>query len=323
VLSHVTEPSAGRVEIHGRISSLLEVGTGFHPELSGRDNVYLNGTILGMTKNEIDNKFDEIVDFSGVEKFIDTPVKRYSSGMRLRLAFSVAAHLRTEIMLIDEVLAVGDAAFRKKCIERMKFLASEGRTVVLVSHNMSIVSSMCSKGIVLQRGKMHFAGSASAAVGAYERLSAQTSDSTFVNSEGGVVIKSLRLERAADKLTPESQMSFLIDVAIKKPYWTASVVFGLRTLEGEGLVLDVADSSKFPDMIIPGVYTFRVSLPKLWLRPRTYTVRSKIIAHPEVGKAERFESDPVDIVIDGSEVTGLYDWMLQPQVDWEINSLTS
>jgi len=152
VLSRITHPTSGQVELLGRVSSLLEVGTGFHPELTGRENIYLNGTILGMTKAEIDLKFDEIVDFSGVKKFIDTPVKFYSSGMRVRLAFSVAAHLEPEILLIDEVLSVGDAAFQKKSLGKMEEVSKAGRTVLFVSHNMGAVRSLCSRGLLLENG---------------------------------------------------------------------------------------------------------------------------------------------------------------------------
>jgi len=152
ILSRITEPSAGRVTIKGRVSSLLEVGTGFHPELTGRENVYLNGTIMGMTRVEIKQKFDEIVAFAEVEKYLDTPVKRYSSGMYVRLAFAVAAHLEPEILIVDEVLAVGDAQFQKKCLGKMGEVAGEVRTVLFVSHNMAAVSQLCSKGILLQNG---------------------------------------------------------------------------------------------------------------------------------------------------------------------------
>ena len=154
LLSRITEPTAGRAEIHGRVASLLEVGTGFSPELTGRENVYLNGAILGMKKAEIDRKFDEIVDFAGVEKFIDTPVKRYSSGMYVRLAFGVAAHLEPEILIIDEVLAVGDASFQAKCLARMQDVGKEGRTVLFVSHNMSAILRLCPEAILLEAGKM-------------------------------------------------------------------------------------------------------------------------------------------------------------------------
>lgn len=158
ILSKITDPTCGWAEIHGKVSSLLEVGTGFHHELTGRENAYLNGTILGMTKKEIDRKFDEIVEFSGVGKFIDTPVKRYSSGMMVRLAFSVAAHLDPEILIVDEVLAVGDAAFQKKCLGKMENVAKTGRTVLFVSHNMAAIQSLCLKAILIDQGKLLFEG---------------------------------------------------------------------------------------------------------------------------------------------------------------------
>ena len=154
ILSRITEPTTGRFEVFGRVSSLLEVGTGFHPELTGRENVYLNGTILGMKRREVKAKFDEIVAFSGVEKFIDTPVKHYSSGMQVRLAFAVAAHLEPEILIIDEVLAVGDAEFQKKCLGKMEDVTGEGRTVLFVSHNMGAVKQLCDKGILIDRGRL-------------------------------------------------------------------------------------------------------------------------------------------------------------------------
>lgn len=154
ILSRITEPSSGRVKIKGRVASLLEVGTGFHPELTGRENIFLNGAILGMTKSEIKKKFDEIVSFSDVEKFLDTPIKRYSSGMYMRLAFAVAAHLEPEILVIDEVLAVGDSMFQKKCLDKMEEAGSEGRTILFVSHNMNAVEQLCSRVILLDHGKI-------------------------------------------------------------------------------------------------------------------------------------------------------------------------
>ena len=158
IISRVTEPTAGRVELFGRVGSLLEVGTGFHPDLTGRENIYLSGTILGMRKREIDRKFDEIVAFAEVEPFVDTPVKRYSSGMYVRLAFAIAAHLDTEILLMDEVLAVGDAEFQKKCLGKMDDVAQAGRTIVFVSHNMAAVQRLCGRGVLLQRGMVAAAG---------------------------------------------------------------------------------------------------------------------------------------------------------------------
>lgn len=154
VLSRITEPTAGRITINGRVASLLEVGTGFHPELTGRENIYMNGTILGMTKREIDRKFDEIVDFSGVEKFLDTPIKRYSSGMKVRLAFSVAAHLEPEILVIDEVLAVGDVTFQRKCLGKMQQVARDGRTVLFVSHQLDAITNLCNRAVILEKGNL-------------------------------------------------------------------------------------------------------------------------------------------------------------------------
>ena len=171
ILAQITHPTSGRVELNGRIASLLEVGTGFHPELTGRENIYLNGTILGMTKKEIDRKLDQIIDFSGVEIFLDTPVKRYSSGMRVRLAFAVAAHLEPEILIIDEVLAVGDAEFQKKCLGKMKDVAQQGRTVVFVSHNMAAMQTLCNNGVLLNDGEIKFSGNIEDTIIAYKENS--------------------------------------------------------------------------------------------------------------------------------------------------------
>ena len=175
ILSRITKPSRGTVELRGRVGSLLEVGTGFHPELTGRENIYLNGSILGMSRREIESKFDEIVDFSGVEKFLDTPVKRYSSGMYVRLAFSVAAHLDPEILLVDEVLAVGDQAFQKKCIGRMSEIAAGGRTICLVSHDLSMISRLSSRAVWIEAGRVQQDGNPVDIVRKYCEYSSQTS----------------------------------------------------------------------------------------------------------------------------------------------------
>jgi lipopolysaccharide transport system ATP-binding protein len=167
ILSRITEPTKGRAEIHGRVGSLLEVGTGFHPELTGRENVYLNGAILGMRKAEIDRKFDEIVDFAEIEQFLDTPVKRYSSGMYVRLAFAVAAHLEPEILVVDEVLAVGDVEFQKKCMGRMGKVAQGGRTVLFVSHNMAAIQDLCNRSLLLQDGTLGLVGGVREVIGQY------------------------------------------------------------------------------------------------------------------------------------------------------------
>jgi lipopolysaccharide transport system ATP-binding protein len=181
ILSRVTAPTSGKVKVKGRVASLLEVGTGFHPELTGRENIYLNGAILGMSRREIDWKFDEIVDFSGVEEFIDTPVKRYSSGMYVRLAFAVAAHLDPEILVVDEVLAVGDAEFQKKCLGKMGEVAQGGRTVLFVSHNMAAVSQLCHKTILLDMGEVKQSGITDDIVFAYLKLNI---DKNFSHQSG-------------------------------------------------------------------------------------------------------------------------------------------
>lgn len=197
ILSRITDPTTGRFEINGRVSSLLEVGTGFHPELSGRENIYLNGTILGMKRKEIKAKFDEIVSFSGVEKFIDTPVKHYSSGMKVRLAFSVAAHLEPEILIVDEVLAVGDAEFQKKCLGKMDEVSkNEGRTVLFVSHNLAAVGQLCGLGLLLDKGKLDSIGEVNSIVHKYISHR-KSSDSTeaLLNQELRKGNGNIRVER--------------------------------------------------------------------------------------------------------------------------------
>jgi lipopolysaccharide transport system ATP-binding protein len=193
VLSRITEPTKGRVEIRGRVASLLEVGTGFHPELTGRENIYLNGAILGMTRAEVRRKFDAIVTFAEVERFLDTPVKRYSSGMYVRLAFSVAAHLEPDILVVDEVLAVGDTEFQKKCMGKMEGIASGGRTVLLVSHNMAAIANLATRCLLLQRGTAVFFGEVDATIVKYNALSSTSKELVFVGSGKYSALRGFRL----------------------------------------------------------------------------------------------------------------------------------
>lgn len=184
ILSRITEPTEGRITIHGRVSSLLEVGTGFHPDLTGRENIYMNGTILGMRKKEIDQKLDEIIAFSGISQHIDTPVKRYSSGMTVRLAFSVAAHLEPEILIIDEVLAVGDMEFQKKCLGKMKDVSGQGRTVLFVSHNMPAVQTLCNRAILLNKGSLIYEGKTEQVIAQYlKKFSASKASQKWICME--------------------------------------------------------------------------------------------------------------------------------------------
>ena len=202
VLSKITEPTSGRVEIRGRVGSLLEVGTGFHPELTGRENIYMNGSILGMRKAEITRKFDEIVAFSEIEKFLDTPVKHYSSGMYVRLAFAVAAHLEPEILIVDEVLAVGDAQFQKKCLGKMQDVGKNGRTVLFVSHNMGAIKNLCNEIIVLKDGKVNFKGKVSSGIASYLKTYSICSD----------------VVRWENEIAPKTTSAKLIEVGIMSNY---------------------------------------------------------------------------------------------------------
>src|SRR5262249_23126514 len=213
ILSRITEPSEGRVTIAGCVASLLEVGTGFHPELTGRENIYLNGAILGMSRAEIRRKFDEIVDFSGVEKFIDTPVKRYSSGMQVRLAFSVAAHLEPEILVIDEVLAVGDAEVQRKCLGKMGEVSTrEGRTVLFVSHNLGAVSALCQSGLYLRGGSVGRIGTIAATLAEYRQ--SQVSSNTFQrdarDTRLALISATAAIHSVDDSLQPFLQLDLIV-----------------------------------------------------------------------------------------------------------------
>jgi lipopolysaccharide transport system ATP-binding protein len=224
ILSRITTPTEGTVEVHGRVGSLLEVGTGFHPELSGRENIYLSGSILGMKRTEIDAKFDEIVRFAEMERFLDTPVKRYSSGMYVRLAFAVAAHLEPEILIVDEVLAVGDAKFQKKCLGKMSDVAKEGRTVLFVSHNMSAVRSLCTKGILLQNGRCALIDQVDAVIERYlDEESTQVFEKVWSDPITAPMNSAIRLSRVAlcdddgtvlDTIFTDTVISIVIDYSV-------------------------------------------------------------------------------------------------------------
>ena len=243
VLSKITYPTKGRVEISGRVSSLLEVGTGFHPELTGRQNVYLNGTILGMTRAEVTLKFDEIVAFSGVEKFIDTPVKRYSSGMKVRLAFSVAAHLEPEILIIDEVLAVGDAEFQKKCLGKMEDVTGDGRTVLFVSHNLEAVKNLCSRGIVLNSGKVTVDADPSIAIQKYLHKDSKNSDyydlsASDIKRKGEGRVRFSRLTLITAQYKVGEKIEFHCEVDSNETFQNRLIDFGfaINNSFGENLI---------------------------------------------------------------------------------------
>ncbi len=263
ILSRITEPTEGRVTIKGRVASLLEVGTGFHSELTGRENIYLNGAILGMTRAEIKRKFDEIVAFAEVEKYLDTPVKRYSSGMYVRLAFAVAAHLEPEILLVDEVLAVGDAEFQKKCLGKMSGVVSEGRTVLFVSHNMTAIQYFCNSAILIKMGRIEYLGSASETVKQYGQdilRNRQGSLPAHVLYDLGGHDKKKQLDFAITRVEiidqdgrPKEDVSTLDTVVFRIYCWAryrvqmGSVVLQISTPYGVSLLL----SSTQPDSTVP------------------------------------------------------------------------
>lgn len=277
ILSKITAPTTGQIKIKGRIASLLEVGTGFHPELTGRENVFLNGAILGMSKREIKRKFDEIVDFSGVERYIDTPVKRYSSGMYVRLAFAVAAFLEPEILIVDEVLAVGDAEFQKKCIGRMKDVSvNEGRTVLFVSHNMAAVKQMCTKGLVLRYGQTVFDGSELEAVNFYQNSNDLSSRFThkgdLFSAPGNENIRIQKfdvLPIQGESLSVSSGIRFQIEFYNGVPNINLDVTFELQNADDVpvfhhgALITTEKDSAR-------GIYKVSGELPANLLNAGTY-----------------------------------------------------
>lgn len=285
ILSRVTTPTTGSIKVKGKMASLLEVGTGFHPELTGRENVFLNGAIMGMSKSEIKAKFDEIVDFSGVERYIDTPVKRYSSGMYVRLAFAVAAHLEPDILIVDEVLAVGDAEFQKKCLGKMKTVSGEGRTVLFVSHNMGAVKSLCSRGIVMKNGTIDFQGKIDDSVNHYLKVNRVTdNEGEFEISKKGMgtgeaSIKKILLLNAENTTTQTIlykepiKLRILIDSTVAVPSASADVKIcdkdgnilfhGLNSYSGTELALKAGENSievVIENRLLPGNFLLTVGI---------------------------------------------------------------
>jgi len=282
ILSRVTAPTSGRVKIKGRIGSLLEVGTGFHPELTGRENIFLNGAILGMKKIEVAQKFDEIVVFSGIEQFIDTPVKRYSSGMYVRLAFAVAAHLDPDILIVDEVLAVGDAEFQKKCLGKMGDVAQEGRTVLFVSHNLGIIQRLCPQAIWLDHGKVEEMGDSTSITEKY-LSSGQAFGLGSYNYEDGqgheIYFKSVELinqqEVASSVFRADEPIKFRITYQIIREVNSASISVMIMDAMGSHL-WEISDIDYFPDLYEKrkqGAYMFECIAPGNVLRPGTYRLQ--------------------------------------------------
>jgi lipopolysaccharide transport system ATP-binding protein len=269
ILSRITEQTEGRVEITGRVASLLEVGTGFHPELTGRENIFLNGAILGMGRTEIRKKFDEIVAFAEVEKFLDTPVKRYSSGMYVRLAFAVAAHLEPEILIVDEVLAVGDAEFQKKCLGKMQDVSKGGRTVLFVSHNMAVVNKLCDRAIFLTHGQLTQTGKTSEVVDTYVGAGAASSAEVKIRAEdhlsswGGnssIQLLKLRLvDPEFDSFQVRWQQPIKLELEFEVKIRLQAVVFSVGFANMSGLEIFGSHSShEIPHSLNPGIYRIEV-----------------------------------------------------------------
>jgi lipopolysaccharide transport system ATP-binding protein len=285
VLSRITTPTTGRALVRGRMASLLEVGTGFHPELTGRENVFLNGTNLGMRKAEVARKFEEIVEFAGIRKFVDTPVKRYSSGMYVRLAFAVAAHLEPDVLIVDEVLAVGDASFQQRCLGRMNAAAREGRTVLFVSHNMAAVRNLCANGLWLKGGQVQASGPTDAVIREYLR------DVELSHSDSELPTGCLYLEHADDSRAQLLQVQLLdaggapvnsvatlddarfrIRFRITEEFPAFSVELSLSTEDGVGVLLSKSDDHGLRMQVAPGVWELECAIPSLPLAAGAYAV---------------------------------------------------
>ncbi len=281
LLSRITEPTTGRIRIRGRVASLLEVGTGFHPELTGRENIFLNGAILGMSRREIVARFDEIVSFAEVEQFLDTPVKRYSSGMYVRLAFAVAANLDPEVLIVDEVLAVGDSAFQRKCLGKMKdFSTSEGRTVLFVSHSMASVRALCTRAIWLDHGKVRMEGGSLDVIRGYLETSMEAVDTTLslenvrrIAGQGERLLINRVTLNEGDSVQHGEELRVRIDYELRDP--AADVAFGLGFSSPEGVRMMSLDSDLEADrtnLNQPHTGSITMSLPVLRLQPGRYAL---------------------------------------------------
>jgi lipopolysaccharide transport system ATP-binding protein len=335
ILSKTTAPTTGRVLMKGRVASLLEVGTGFHPDLSGRDNIFLNGAILGMTKKEITRKFDEIVDFAGVERYINTPVKRYSSGMYVRLAFAVAAHLEPEILIVDEVLAVGDAEFQKKCLGKMKDVAGQGRTVLFVSHNMSAINNLCEKIIVLGNGRIHFEGNTSKGIDFYleENMKNKDLDNPVIletsNDNKSVKIYKIGIKNSSGQYVNKFEFNetveieFWLDVKHAGKNYFAGV--NINNIRGECLFStnDIDMSESYLNMK-SGIVKYSFSIPSKLLKPGIYNLDFAAATRANDGLFDWHSGCKFEIVDHYSKRAekNLY-WtnaLIAPEIKWEIEN---
>jgi lipopolysaccharide transport system ATP-binding protein len=329
LLSRITEPTEGRALLRGRVGSLLEVGTGFHPELTGRENVYLNGAILGMSRTYINKRFDEIVEFSEVSRFLETPVKRYSSGMQVRLAFAVAAHLEPEILIVDEVLAVGDVAFQRKCLGKMGNVASEGRTVLFVSHNMSVVSRLCETGIWLDGGKIAAQGPMEGVVRRYLGSSAEGDgryESDGLDGAPGnefIRLRGVRVREHHGKVVSSVDAQTPVFVEIEYAVLQRKTLrTAFRLTSADGVILftstDADDEERYGRERDPGIYVSRCEIPPRLLKRGLYflTVSSSIpmvTVNFVMENVVSFSVDQTDGILDDNRVG-----VIAPALSWDI-----
>ena len=308
ILSRITKPTIGRVKLHGRVGSLLEVGTGFHPELTGRENIYLNGAILGMSRREIERKFDEIAAFAAIEAFLDTPVKRYSSGMYVRLAFAVAAHLESDIMLVDEVLAVGDLHFQRKCLDKMDDAARGGRTVLLVSHNMAAIEGLCSRALLLDSGRVVRDGDTAEAIRAYVELMnelaavpiAERTDRIGEGSARIVHIEAQDPDGSPLTMLPMGQgLRVQLQISAERPLPAICVGLLFETRNGQRIFAARSSLADRHHDLHTGMTTVTCEIPALPLIPGSYhihaAVRDQEDVYDRVNQALTLEVTPADI----------------------------
>ena len=332
VLSQITPPTTGKIKMRGRVASLLEVGTGFHPELTGRENIYLNGAILGMTRKEIKRKFDQIVDFSEIEKFLDTPVKRYSSGMYVRLAFAVAAHLEPEILIVDEVLAVGDIQFQQKCLNKMQDVAKGGRTVLFVSHNLGAINKLCQHSILLDKGQISFSGPSSEVVkkylntgfqkgGVYEQKTDKTKKMNLRK-----VSLSPNKRNVSENINYDEEIVIRIEYEVNASVKNALLWVSLQTLEGI-TVFCSADYDYIPQLQHerkPGYYQTDVTIPAKWLNADSYMVNVGLNTNFVPYEVfDRVETVKFNVIDNGTTPKSLRNesarnGVLQPFLDWKV-----
>jgi lipopolysaccharide transport system ATP-binding protein len=322
LLSRITEPTTGNANIYGRIGSLLEVGTGFHQELTGRENVFLSGAILGMKRNDIKLRFDEIVEFAGVAQFIDTPVKHYSSGMFLRLAFAVAAHLEPDILLVDEVLAVGDLEFQKKCLNKMSEVATQGRTVLFVSHNMGSVKELCKTAIVLKNGMVDFHGGVAKAIQHYSRNVANGSvNQTGSFSSHGWVGLRIAHQEGTPRIANTEPFEIDVRLSLAMPLEQVGIHCFIEDSEGTEIVhnREVGLSS-----MAKGQHRVRATFPPLHLRPGIYTLYLKLVGESRSVMVRHFSERLLLDVTDKTQIfNGKVRALIIPPATWSVESISS